>query len=367
MTVITESLRGESDHRIRGLDGLRAIAITLVFLGHATTAGRTLDLGADGVRLFFVLSGFLIVSILASQRRRVESGETTFPKAMRTFLMRRSLRIFPLYYVFIAAIAVAGSMGLDHWLTTGRLLVYATYTTNLLTWRWGNGVPYSHLWSLAVEEQFYLIAAPLLLLLAFARGKTACIATVLISIFAACTLGMLKVPTLQVYMDPFVNFGVIALGGVLSYHVRPRAGTAIWRPAAALITGVTLPLWLYLLGRYGLPRFALSLILEALISAWVIAEIIGNQSGWVTRALDYTPIRRLGRVSYGFYILHPIFIVPSFDAMLASVGIHVHVPVPVPQILEYAAVVLAATISWHILERPMQRLSAILGGAGRGH
>lgn len=326
-----------------------------------------LDLGADGVRLFFVLSGFLIVQILASQRHRIEAGETNFQMAIGKFFIRRSLRIFPLYYVFITVIALIGLLGLDRWVTVGRLFVYATYTTNLFTWRWGDGVPFSHLWSLAVEEQFYLVAAPILLLVAFRQGRIVCIATLLVSVAVACTLGLLKAPRLQIYMDPFVNFGIIALGGLLSYRVRPGHGTATWRPAAALFVTVTLPLWLYLLGRYGLPKFAFSIVLEAMISVWVIGEVVNNQSGWITKALDWTPIRWLGRVSYGFYILHPIFIVQSFDGMLASVGIHVHVPIPIPQILEYAAVVLAATISWHILERPMQRMSATVGWAKKGN
>jgi peptidoglycan/LPS O-acetylase OafA/YrhL len=87
--------------RVKGFDGLRAIAVGLVYAYHSTSAAHLLgmDAGTLGVRVFFVLSGFLIIGILARQRERIESGHSTFRAEIRAFYYRRALRIFPLYYL----------------------------------------------------------------------------------------------------------------------------------------------------------------------------------------------------------------------------------------------------------------------------
>src|ERR1700761_6753001 len=82
--------------RIKGFDGLRALALTAVFLQHYTSLGRDYETGGYGVWLFFALSGFLIVRILAGERRRIEARLEGGGAALRTFFWRRTLRIFPL-------------------------------------------------------------------------------------------------------------------------------------------------------------------------------------------------------------------------------------------------------------------------------
>src|SRR4051812_34868116 len=136
------------------LDGLRAISIGLVLLGHLIgTRGFVQsmplanDAGLLGVRVFFVISGFLITSILLDELSR--KGTIALPR----FYFRRTMRLFPASYFLVGCIAVLAGWGIVR-LESGDLTLAITYTTNFRTHRgWSLG----HLWSLAVEEQFYLL------------------------------------------------------------------------------------------------------------------------------------------------------------------------------------------------------------------
>src|SRR5437762_7625759 len=132
------------------LDGLRALAVTAVIAQHY----KVLVGGAGyGVHLFFVLSGFLITRILLGERENVETLGITRVRAFRQFYVRRMLRIFPLYYfVVIAGIALGVRNAREYapWLLT--------YTFNLKMAAQGTVVePFVHFWSLAIEEQYYLV------------------------------------------------------------------------------------------------------------------------------------------------------------------------------------------------------------------
>lgn len=157
-----------SDFRghIKSLDGLRGLAILLVFFYHYAgglehesknrllhALGVLFGFGWSGVDLFFVLSGFLITGILYDTRDN--------PHYFRNFYARRTLRIFPVYYLFLAGVFMAGTIKGVHWQTLHvSFLFYLGYPAALLspeiTHPWA-GMRVSHLWSLCAEEQFYLI------------------------------------------------------------------------------------------------------------------------------------------------------------------------------------------------------------------
>jgi peptidoglycan/LPS O-acetylase OafA/YrhL len=145
---------------VRQLDGIRAVAVLLVIVSHwfpGDVVGK-FGFGAIGVDIFFVLSGFLITRILIVERLNFEINPSTHSrlKAIRNFMVRRSLRIFPIYYLLLVLLILfkdqfPNPVSLDwKW--------YFFYLQNILfyinkTWPGGK---LSHLWSLAVEEQFYL-------------------------------------------------------------------------------------------------------------------------------------------------------------------------------------------------------------------
>jgi peptidoglycan/LPS O-acetylase OafA/YrhL len=150
------------------LDGLRAVAVGAVMLQHFWLGAGLFDFGAMGVRLFFVLSGFLITGILLKSRELLDSGEQRPSFALGRFYIRRFLRIFPLYYAVLLAAWL-----LRLWGTRGEMGWHLAYLTNVdlfLRGRWWGDI--SHFWSLAVEEQFYLVW-PLVILLAPRRRCSA--------------------------------------------------------------------------------------------------------------------------------------------------------------------------------------------------
>lgn len=147
------------------LDSLRALACMFVIIQHwygdVSLLGwfTRFELGKMGVLLFFVLSGFLITQILLISRRQLESGNESLGQILRTFYVRRSLRIFPIYYLTVFVFYFRDFNGISE-----KLTWYAFYSSNILTYinqKWDGATgPY---WSLAVEEQFYLIWPVLIL------------------------------------------------------------------------------------------------------------------------------------------------------------------------------------------------------------
>lgn len=156
---------------IKGIDGLRAIAVGLVLWHHWIPEGHwlhTYPTGPLGVNLFFVISGFLISRILFEQKARVDRQEISAGKMLWRFMARRALRIFPIYYLAILFFALTESY--TKTFITQDLGYYLTYTSNYLFYiqnDW-NGIV-SHTWSLAVEEQFYLVWPLLILLIPLRR------------------------------------------------------------------------------------------------------------------------------------------------------------------------------------------------------
>jgi len=140
--------------RIYGIDGLRAIAVLFTVIQHYIISYYFRSesiLGSLGVSIFFVISGFLITSILLKQKQENVSNKEKFIK----FYTRRSLRIFPIYYLTISICILSGL----YWFRNINPFWYYGYAINIFIAIQNNGwIGYAgHLWSLAVEEQFYLV------------------------------------------------------------------------------------------------------------------------------------------------------------------------------------------------------------------
>jgi peptidoglycan/LPS O-acetylase OafA/YrhL len=237
--------------RIPSLDGLRAIAILMVLLSHSgDTPGAPThhfsSFGYFGVRIFFVISGFLITRLLVMER------ETTGTVSLKQFYYRRTLRIFPALWFYLFVIAALNARGRIT-LLSHDLLSALTYTVNYHQARsWFVG----HLWSLSVEEQFYLIWP--LIIIALSRRRAAMTAmtvsavapvlrailllqrpdaaigewfpTVCDGLAAGCALGLLPDATLKRFFSPFNTswFAIIPAVAIcvnlMQYHSNPRYG-----------------------------------------------------------------------------------------------------------------------------------------------
>ena len=146
-------------HYIPGLNGIRAIAVFFVIISHRfpiDSITRLFPLGGIGVDVFFSLSGFLISRILIQGIDKVRRGESDNYTLIKNFILRRALRIFPLYYsVLFFLYYTKGLFGNN---IKENFYWYFFYAANFLVYkenRWFNGL--AHLWSLSVEEQFYLV------------------------------------------------------------------------------------------------------------------------------------------------------------------------------------------------------------------
>ncbi|NHL68580.1 acyltransferase [Burkholderia ambifaria] len=340
---------------VKGLDGLRAIAVILVFLSHK---GHVLavDVGKLGVWTFFFISGFLIVGELHRNRQAIECGTMGRRHALALFLAKRALRIFPVYYLLLAALAIAHALFYQRGVNLG-LPWHAAFLSNYWIGVVKDGWPgsTSHFWSLAVEQQFYLIAPLTLLAVPAARHVALGVAAVALCALAHLALYAFDASPVLIYAFSPWNFALIALGGVGAMALADRGPTVVhrippgWLAAIGVVFFLTLPAFTALPDIVsGLVDLGLSVSLGALM-LWIVTE----PDHPAVALLDRAPLVYLGTISYGFYLFHNL-IPTRFGEMPA---LFAHVPMPgivreaLPELLQFALAVLLAHLSWRYLER----------------
>ena len=355
------------------LDGLRGIAVLLVLLAHGS---NTVDLpllapfwhgvellrpGHVGVDLFFALSGFLITRLLLEERRR-EGGIN-----LRRFYVRRTLRIFPIYYFAVLLVSFT-------WPTRPgvrfSLLAYAfNYYLPFHPWPY----PLEHTWSLAVEEQFYLLwpmllaSLPLVALPLATRTIGPAFAVGVAILFAALLPPVLAGELIHTSL-PTRMFSLM-LGAALAV-AEGEGRAAGWRQCMfGLLAGAVILLatvagraahlvppggiyWCFAIVGYG---FLATGILGVAAASDAPAPVIA--------ALSWHPLRLVGRISYGLYLYHlPIFFFLGINqAALDGAGVSAR-----RLLLGYAVSVAVAAASYLLIERPLlrsrDRITALLGG-----
>ncbi len=278
--------------RFASLDGLRAISIIAVIWHHTAPAGTNevlAGIGAQGVQLFFAISGFLITTLLLRERER--NGKID----LKAFYLRRSLRIFPLYYGTLALYIVL-VYALERYSEVGQaffhnLIYFATYTSNIFVALDGRVIFY-FAWSLAAEEQFYLVWPPLLLL----AGSVKRASNILISVIVICVASqMVGLHAFDIIQLPIVIGALLAIGLNNEAHFRwlYRILGQTWSAPVFFIA------LLFVLLSNALPGFVASILFAALVGACVIRE-----HHPLTPILCLKPISYLGSISYGMYMLH---------------------------------------------------------------
>jgi peptidoglycan/LPS O-acetylase OafA/YrhL len=336
------------------LDVVRGVAIVLALGWHFSrnSSGNVVldalqwpghQFGWAGVDLFFVLSGFLMGQLVLRERARTGRFDG------RRFTARRMLRLWPVLYVFLAVHAVFGAEPVSSYLWQNALHVQNYAGTSL-----------AHLWSLAVEEHFYLLLAVLFPLFARRRGSVRPLVAVLVAVLvASLALRVYGVATdvSSVRLQWRTHFRMDALAaGVLLAVVRTHAATTferlvarrwLWASATAaglcflatVTKGSALGSTLGYTVAY-LTGAAFLLLLHG--AAWV------PRAGWLTR-----PVAALGRYSYGIYIWHVFAAelvldwLPGMD--YASSG-------PAAQAAKFGAAVVVGVLATLVLERPVLRL-----------
>ncbi|HET7030379.1 MAG TPA: acyltransferase [Candidatus Limnocylindrales bacterium] len=304
--------------RSAGLDGVRGLAVLLVALGHVSLVPSG---GWIGMSVFFALSGYLITGILL--RERAATGTIR----IRAFYRRRIARLVPALALLLAVVALTGTASAVSWWSS------VAYVKN---WQMAIGHtidPLAHVWSLGIEEQFYL-AWPLLLVgLRLRRGLV-----IVLALAVAVTLLRFQVDADRAYYGTETRGDALLLGSAAAIAVRLGWRAPRWLGWA----GLAAVLGLALLPDGSVPWLTWGLALGSLAS---VALVAGGAPGvrWLAP---------LGLISYGVYLWH-------WPIVWALGGIH---QPPLVGLATIVAACLVATASFVFLERPA---SAVLRGRVR--
>ena len=343
-------------------DGLRAWAVLGVFATHYLMNHQDwwvvrLDTGYLGVRLFFVLSGFLITGILLRLKSRIAARQLTVGRALKVFYLRRWLRLSPIYYLTILFGAFYLAPVREH------LWAFLLYVQNHLfiahpeTYR----STVAHLWTLAVEEQFYLVW-PLFLFLCPRRWLAGAVASVAVLGFVVgSSLSIATMDSSAIALLTVTNLATLGAGalvavlGSLEYGDErlarrlSRVGMMVGPPL--LLLGIAVP-------ELHLDRRLMAPLREsgsALTFAWAVGRLCAGVPAGFRWALLSRPLRYVGTISYGIYLFH----LPLIDLLGHDVypWLGTTPPDGWRRLVIYGSCAIGlASLSWWLIESRINRL-----------
>jgi len=328
------------------IDGLRAVAILPILLFHA---GLTqMSGGFIGVDIFFVISGFLITSIIV---REAKTGAFS----LATFYKRRVVRIFPALFVTLALVLLAGCLLMlpSEVAPLGESAAAAGgFVSNIYFWKTADYFagsadlkPLLHTWSLGVEEQFYIFY-PLMIMFVLRflkRWLALAIGLVTLGSFAVSLVLVVIGPNAAFYLLPSRAWE-LGIGGLVAVGAFPVLRGAWLRALAPLLGAVLIAAGLAFI-RADSPFPAPWALLPCLGAALIIAY---GEGSFVGRALSIQPLRWIGAISYSLYLLHwPII---AFYRLQTGISL-----TPVESSCLVAASIAAAALSYYLVEQPVLR------------
>ena len=349
-------------HHVPGLDGIRAIAVLLVIGLHYGSLWRSparpagpIPGGYAGVDIFFVLSGFLITTLLVGEK--ANTGGVGFKK----FYARRALRLLPaLYTVLIAFLLYTVSTGGSLQEAAKEVASVVLYVSNFaqvykLPKMIGSGIGMT--WSLAIEEQFYLVWPALLVLgvLRFAKSRPAVLGTIGAGIVVSALVraviwhGGTGYPA--AYMRPDARADGLLIGALCAFLWRWDMVPTRWLSHAAVVSAAFLAfVALFLKANTSDDDFVFvaGFTLISLASGIVVLAVVLNR-GPLVRPLEWAPLRMIGRVSYGLYLWQILALKIAAHALGKNDRV-------VLALAGLAIMTVAVTASWLLVEQPFLRL-----------
>ncbi len=351
--------------RITSLDGLRGLAIFMVFLRHTILLPEqgydrlkaAVDFGHLGVDLFFVLSGFLITGILFGSKNRSHY--------FRNFYARRSLRIFPLYYFYLTLYYVAAVH--FKWINFGEAKAAKAaadlhwawfYGTNIEIARTGSFITASlnQFWTLAIEEHFYLVWP---LLVFFLNRRSILLATLLISVGSLLLrtfMDIYGVSGFTVLTFTLCRVDSFAIGGAFSILLTMsewRRKLAVWTGPGTLLFGI-LVLLSFFSGNLMLFS-SIGYTLTSFFFAFAIGYLVLHKDTFPALFFSRNWPRKLGKYSYALYIFHfPILIFVDRKLPLARLTADTHSVLLASALIVGLVAILSlgvAMLSWHLYEK----------------
>lgn len=341
------------------MDALRSFAVALTLVAHLFPAvgWMLVPYSWYGVDIFFTISGFLITLTLLRSR----DGGLSKSKEVRHFFIRRFLRLFPIYYLFLLFFFLAWKFGNLHMWRPEYGPYFFGYAANFYFYQHTLGAApgYSHLWSLSIEEQFYLVWPWLILFIRVQRLLPVIIFFVVFGVAAHGLGGRLG----DVRLLPIGNFHTLGIGALLAWLHYFKADSAIYKglvlfrssgAAASLI-------WLLLMLFYVTDTHPLLEIVRQLaLMTTTFFLVLLSIHGWpkpfqlITRS---SVLQYFGQISYGIYLYHmPIPIL--LGIFMTKMGVLISSPMLHLTIL-VAITVLVSAVSFRFIEKPFLKLKAL--------
>lgn len=335
------------------LDFLRAIAVILVIVSHwfgeKHFLNQIMPNGPIGVTLFFVISGYLITGILLRYKEKSACG-TTLANIYKVFYARRSLRIFPVYYLFLIVVLVFKLRPFDD-----SFMWHFAYLSNVYIWlnnHWIGSL--SHLWSLSVEEQFYLFWPAIILLVPKQKLTVTFLLGIVfsiffISVFKVCfgrdSLTRVLTPSC---LDSFCLGALFAYGQLYStkwFEKFKRNETTFFLFSFLLFIAI-------LTNKHHkvLPSFITTTTFYPLISLFFAQLILYIPRFDKNLIINNKTILYLGKISYGLYLFHNV--IPNIERIPVLEINNFYIV----QLFRFLILIAITTVSWFLFEKPILRL-----------
>lgn len=290
-----------ANKHLPGLDGIRAMSVLAVIASHANVVA----IGGLGVNTFFVLSGFLITWLLLAEWNKASDI------SLRNFYLRRTLRIFPAYYVFII-ITISADLALGNDEIMPAILPSLTYTMNYFNVFYDHPpLSVAHTWSLAVEEQFYLIWPALMLFILKTNNKW--LIPILVTIIFCCmawrslAYAYFQFGTSYVYNAFETRADSLAMGCLLAVLLQKQSTRKLVDKGTAMpiisVLAFILILWLHTNGT-SFYRYTIGYTISSLLAAFLLTQLMALSTRGIWQLLEYPAIRYIGIISYPIYLWH---------------------------------------------------------------
>lgn len=330
------------------LDGVRALSILLVFTGHWVPWcwQNHAPFSGIGVEIFFILSGYLITMILL----RDENARKPKGEVLKNFFARRFLRIFPLYYAVLFGLFI---IGFDPVRQTFFWNLF--YGMNILTFieqhiRPGVG----HFWTLAMEEQFYLVWPFVMLFLPRKHVLQVMVGMIIVSVGCRAYLHLIH---MNPGTFPLCSLDFLGFGGLLAYY-RKFYSHITWPnkyfgPAAAVSFVIYWTIWI--LDHQGIKSMAGAIALNSfamIYLGWLVFRAAEGFGGVTGKILSCGPALYIGKISYGLYIFHN-FIHVIYDRL--GMG-KLNLPQGGRLFMYMVLTMIIASLSWYLFEKPILKL-----------
>jgi len=307
-----------------------------------------------GVTIFFVLSGYLITRILLEARQRINNGLITNGKAIFYFYIRRALRIFPLYYLVLFIVVTIGVYNFGQswpW--------HAFYTSNIYFFKYPRNSNGLHLWTLSVEEQFYLVWPWLIMYIKEINLPYVMFGCIFTSLIFRLVVGSLY-PEYFVHRLTLSVLDSFGLGGLLAWvHHYPKSFKMPWIKILNLAFYVSIASCILLAISH--PKneasfkkadiLLLSSLIYSIISVWLVNKAIFGFGKPLKYIVEFPLFVFIGRISYSLYLFH-MFLPDFTKAAGYSLPLNSNSNIMVNTLILLAL----STLSWYIFEKPFLSL-----------